>query len=80
MIEFMFSKMTQAKRNLVRSLTRRLSEILNKLLEEGLINFSNEFLKTSYDTDLRISGLKLFHSLIAYGKKEFAKYSVLIYI
>ena len=60
MIEFMFSKMTQAKRNLVRSLTRRLSEILNKLLGEGLINFSNEFLKTSYDTDLRISGLKSF--------------------
>ena len=68
------------KRNLVRSLIPRLSETLNKLLGEGLINFSNEFLKTSYDTDLRISGLKLFHSLIVYEKKEFAKYSVLQYI
>ena len=42
MIEFMFSKMTEA--NLVRSLIPRLSETLNKLLGEGLINFSNEFL------------------------------------
>ena len=42
----------------VRSLTPRLSETLNKLLGEGLINFSNEFLKTSYGTDLRISGIK----------------------
>ena len=68
--------MTQPKRNLVRSLIPRLSETLNKLLGEGLINFSDEFLKTSYYTDLRISGFKLFHSLIVYGKKEFAKYSV----
>ena len=47
MIEFMFSKMTQPKRNLVRSLITNLSETLSKLLREGLINFSNEFLKTS---------------------------------
>ena len=58
------------KRNLVRSLIPRLSETLHKLLGEGLINFSNEFLKTSYDTDLRTSGLKLFHSLIVYGRKS----------
>ena len=55
----------------------RLSETLNKLLGEGHINVSNEFLKTSDDTDLRISGLKLFYSLIVYGKEEFGKYSAL---
>ena len=43
----------------------------------GLVNFSEEFLKTSYDTHLRISGPKLFHSFIVHGKKELAKYSVL---
>ena len=48
------------ERNLVRSLIPRLSETLHKLLGEGLINFSNEFLKTWYDTDLRIFGLILF--------------------
>ena len=37
----------------------------------------NEYSKTSCDTDLRISGLKLFHSLTAHGKQEFAKYSFL---
>ena len=45
------------KRNLVRSLILRLSETLNKLLGEDLVNFSNEFLKILYDADLRISGL-----------------------
>ena len=64
----------------VRSLTPRLSETLNKLLGEGLINFSNEFLKTSYGTDLRISGIKWFYSFTVYGKKEFAKYSFLQHI
>ena len=63
----------KTKRNLVRSLIPRLSETLNKLLGEGLVNFSNDFLKTSNDTDSIISGLKSFHSLIVYGKKEFAK-------
>ena len=58
------------KRNLVRSLIPRLSETLNKLLGEGLINFSDSFLKTSFDTDLRIPGLKLFHSLAMYGKQN----------
>ena len=44
---------------------------LIRLLGIGLINFSNEFLKASYDIDLlRISGIKLFHSLIVYGKNE----------
>ena len=42
----------------------------------GLINISREILKTSYDTDLRISGLKLIHFLIVYGKEEFAKLTV----
>ena len=68
------------KRNLVRSLIPRLSETLNKLLGEGLINFSDEFLKTSYDTDLQVSGLKLFHSLIVCEKKKFPKYYFLEYI
>ena len=45
------------KRNLVRSLIPRLSETLNRLLGEDLVNFSNEYLKISYDTDLQISGL-----------------------
>ena len=72
--------MTQPKRNLVRSLIPRLSETLNKLLGEGLTNFSIEFLKIPCSTNLRISGLKLFHSLIIYGKREFAKYSVLHHI
>ena len=45
------------KRNLVRSLIPRLSETLNKLLGEDLVNFSNEFLKILYDADLRISEL-----------------------
>ena len=60
------------KRNLVSSLIPRLSEKLKNLLGESLIDFSNEFLKTSYDTDLQISGLKLFHFLIVNGKTEFA--------
>ena len=47
----------KAKRNLVSSLIPRLSETLNKLLGEDLVNFSNEFLKILYDADLRISGL-----------------------
>ena len=68
------------KLNLARSLIPRLPETLNKLLGEGLKNFSNEFLKTSYDTDLQNSGFKLFYSLIMYGKKEFTKYSVVQYI
>ena len=46
------------KLNLVSSLIPRLPEILEKLLGEGLINFSNEFLKTSYKTDLQNSRLK----------------------
>ena len=66
----------KSKHNLVRSLIPRLSETLNKLLGEGLINFSHEFLKTSYDTDLLIARLKLCYCLIVYGKSEFKKYSV----
>ena len=62
--QFMFSNMAETKCNLVRSLIQRVSETLNKLLEVGLINFCSEFLKTSYDTDLRISGHKLLRSLI----------------
>ena len=64
-------------RNLARGLIPRLPGTLNKLLGECLITFSNKFLKTSCDTDLRISGLELFHSLIVYGKKEFGEHSVL---
>ena len=66
------------KHNLISSLIPRLSETLSKLFGlVGLTMFSNEFLKTSYDTDWRIFGLKLFYSLIVYEKKEFTKYSVL---
>ena len=56
------------------------SKMTQASLGEGLINFRNEFLKTSYDTDLPISGLKLFHTLSVYGKKELAKYSALEHI
>ena len=65
----MFSK--KLKNNLVIRLIPKLSEILNKLLGVSLKNFSNEFLKTWCDTDLRISGLILFHSLILSANKEF---------
>ena len=41
---------------------------IKKPLGVGLINFSDEFLKTLYDTDLRISGLKLSHSLVTLSK------------
>ena len=51
----------------MRSLIPRVSDILNKLLGVGLMNFSCEFLKTLYNTDLRASGLKRFHSLILCG-------------
>ena len=45
------------ERTLLKSLIPKLPEILKKLLEEGLKNFRNEFLKTSHDTDLWIYGL-----------------------
>ena len=42
---------------LVRSLIPRLWETLNMLLGVGLINFSNKFLKISYDTHYEFSSL-----------------------
>ena len=48
------------KRNLAKSLIPSLSETLNKLLGVGFINFRYVFLKTSHDTDLRISKLIFF--------------------
>ena len=64
-----------SKSNVVRSLIRRLSETF-KLLGVGLIYFSKEFLEISYDNDLQISRLQLFHSLVTYGKYEFGKHSL----
>ena len=57
-------KWPKAKRNQVRNLIPKVSETLNKLLGVDLLNFSCEFLKASYNTDLRASGLKWFYSLI----------------
>ena len=66
------------KPKLLKSYISRVSQTLNKLYGvDCLINFSNEFLKASCNTDLRISRHKLFHSLTMYGKQEFEKYSVL---
>ena len=66
-----------SKSNVVRSLIRRLSETLFKLLGVGFIYFSKEFLKISPDNDLQISRLQLFYSLVTYGKYEFGKHSLL---
>ena len=61
----------KSKRNLLRNLISKLSETSNKLLGVGLRNFSFEIFKTFYDTEIRIWGLELFHSLIVYGKCGF---------
>ena len=63
-----FIRLLKLKRNPVGSLIPRLSKALNKPCGVGFMNFNNELLKTSYDADLQISGLKLFHSFIVYGK------------
>ena len=43
----------------------------------GLIKFSKALRKQLEDRQLRISGSRLFYSLVTRGKKEFCKYSVL---
>ena len=54
--------MTKPKFNLDRCLIPAiLSAASKKLLGVGVLNFSFEFLKTSYNSDFRISGLKLLH-------------------
>ena len=53
----------------------KLSETLKNLLGVGLINLKDEFLKTTCNTDSRISRHELFHSLIVNGMYVFGFFS-----
>ena len=67
-VEYMFCKMTQAPTQFSNKFDSKTIRNIKKPLGVGLINFSDEFLKTLYDTDLRISGLKLSYSLVTLSK------------
>ena len=62
-------------RSLVSSFIPYMSATLNTLFGIVLINLSKDFLNTLYDSELRISKLNFFHSLIGQGKNELGKYS-----
>ena len=62
-------------RSLVSSFIPYMPPTLNTLFKIFLLNLSKDFLNILYDSELRVSKLNLFHSLIVKGKKKLAKYS-----
>ena len=68
-------RLLKPTRSLVSSFIPYMSTTLNTLFGIVLINLSKDFLNILYDSELRISKLNLFHSLIGQGKNELAKYS-----
>ena len=71
MSKFMF----KPARRLLSSFIPYMSATLNTLFGIVLVNLSKDFLNVLYDSELRISKLNLFHSLIVQKKNELAKYS-----
>ena len=74
MTKFMVSKMTQAYTQSCEQLYPIYVANTKYTIQNLSFKFDKDFLNILYDSELRVSKLNLFHSLIVKGKKKLAKY------